>query len=55
MITAIILIYSALIFALGVIIGQLEKRGKALKQKPRKVSEFNSEIQNFLNYDGSEQ
>lgn len=55
MITALILIYSALIFALGVIIGRLEKRGEDLPEKPKPKTEFSTEISNFLNYDGTSQ
>lgn len=54
MITALILIYTALIFALGVIVGKLDKRGEVILEK-QKVSELNNEILNFLNYDGTEQ
>ncbi|MBO5852317.1 MAG: hypothetical protein J6Q74_00710 [Clostridia bacterium] len=55
MITAIILIYTALTFALGVMVGSLKRRGEEIMEKPRKTSEYSSEILNFLNYDGSEQ
>ncbi len=55
MITALILIYTALIFALGVIVGQTAKRGEQAIMKPTPKTEFNTEIRNFLNYDGSDQ
>ena len=55
MITAMILIYTALIFALGVIVGQTARRGEEVFQKTTPKTEFNREILNFLNYDGTEQ
>lgn len=54
MITALILIYTALIFALGVLVGGLEKKGARIEDK-RKEAELNREILNFLNYDGTNQ
>lgn len=55
MITAAILIYSALLFALGVIVGQLKGKGEFAEKTQQKKFEYNSEILNFLNYDGTEQ
>ena len=55
MITALILIYTALIFALGVIIGRPPKRGEVLINKPKVKTELNDELANFLSYDGTEQ
>ena len=44
MITALILIYTALIFALGVIIGGLNKKGEEILEKQKPEYEPNSEI-----------
>lgn len=55
MITALILIYTALIFALGVIIGSLNKKGEEILEKQKPEYEPNSEILNFLHYDGTNQ
>lgn len=55
MIVALILIYTALIFALGVIVGQTARKGQAAIIRPTPKTEFNTEIRNFLNYDGSNQ
>lgn len=55
MITALILIYTALIFALGVIVGKLEKKGEKIFEKQKATSKLNNEILNFLNYDGTSQ
>ncbi len=55
MITALILIYTALIFALGVIVGKLDKKGEKILEKQKVTSQLNNEILNFLNYDGTSQ
>ncbi len=55
MITALILIYSALVFALGVIVGRIDKKGEKILEKQKPKTEFNNDILNFLNYDGSSQ
>ncbi|MBQ5911112.1 MAG: hypothetical protein IIW94_03785 [Clostridia bacterium] len=55
MITAIILVYTALIFALGAITGSLKRRGEEPTAETKPTAEFNTEILNFLNYDGTDQ
>ena len=55
MIIAMILVYTALVFALGVMAGQAARRGDAALQKETPKAEFNTEILNFLNYDGTSQ
>ncbi|MBQ1186381.1 MAG: hypothetical protein IIX54_01660 [Clostridia bacterium] len=55
MITALILIYTSLVFALGVIIGNIHKKGEEIKKSATKTAELNNEIFNFLNYDGTNQ
>lgn len=55
MITALILIYTALIFALGAIVGSLNKKGEMILEKQKPKAELNSEILNFLYYDGTSQ
>ncbi len=55
MITAVILIYSALLFFLGVMVGSIAKKGEEVLKKPKPTADLNREIINFLNYDGTEQ
>lgn len=55
LITALILIYTSLVFALGVIIGNIHKKGEEIKKSATKTAELNNEIFNFLNYDGTNQ
>ena len=55
MIAAVIIVYSALLFLLGVMVGGVAKKGGEISEKPKHTAEFNTEIINFLNYDGTEQ
>lgn len=52
MIIILLLVYSALIFTLGTLFA---KRGEKGEDKRERKSEFNRELINFLNYDGSDQ
>ena len=54
MITALIFIYSALLFALGVMVGKIAKKGEEeTVKKPQ--TDYDRELLSFLNYDGSQQ
>ena len=53
MITALIFIYSSLLFALGVMVGEIAKKGEETVKKPQ--TDYDRELLSFLNYDGSQQ
>ena len=55
MITALIIIYSALVFFLGAAVGKIAQKGETVEPKPKRKADFNTEITNFLNYDGTDQ